>query len=334
MDNKPFFIFIWCFVLLLFPLNVFAQTVSNIRVETKSGRVVITYDLDGTWGEKYDINLAARNNNGETVIPSVLAGDVLGVSPGKTKWIWWEPQLEGRVLAGWTTVTVTATPSISNSIRMEFVLVQPGTVQMGSVEGDADERRTHSVTISNPFYIGKHEVTQKQWRDLMGTNPSKYQGDNRPVENVSWDDAQEFIRKLNEKEGATNYRLPTEAEWECAARGGSRSEGFKYAGSSNVADVAVCRENSGGETKPVGSKRANELGIYDMSGNVWEWCSDWHGPYSGSAEADPKGSSSGSSRVLRGGSFSDDGYYCRVAYRSYGNPTIRYLNFGFRCVRD
>ncbi|MDP2884253.1 MAG: formylglycine-generating enzyme family protein [Ignavibacteria bacterium] len=330
MDNKLLFVFTWCFALHLFPLNVFAQTVSNIRVEAKGGRVVITYDLDGTQGEKCDINLAAKNNNGETVTPFVLAGDVLGVSPGKNKWIWWEPQLEGRVLTGWTTVTATAIVNIG----MELVFVQPRTFQMGSDDGTEGEKPIHPVTISKPFYIGKYEVTQKQWRDVMGTNQSEYQGDNRPVENVSWDDAQEFIRKLNEKQGTGKYRLPTEAEWEFAARGGTQGHGYKFSGSSNVADVAVSSENSGDETKPVGSKRPNELGIYDMSGNVWEWCQDWYGAYGGSDELDPKGPTSGTNRVLRGGSFLNYDNYCLVALRNLSAPYARRLNVGFRCVRD
>jgi formylglycine-generating enzyme required for sulfatase activity len=226
-------------------------------------------------------------------------------------------------------------PSISNSIGMQLVLVQPGTFQMGSDDGKVEEKPVHSVTISKPFYIGKYEVTQKQWRDVMGTNPSKYQGDNRPVESVSWNDAQDFIRKLNEKEGTTKYRLPTEAEWEFAARGSTQSNGYKFAGSSNVADVAVYRENSGGETKPVGIKRPNELGIYDMSGNVWEWCWDWYDAYSSTAQSDPKGPTSGSYRVLRGASFFSLDNSCRVASRSgVGNPDGRSGIYGFRCVRD
>lgn len=230
--------------------------------------------------------------------------------------------------------------SKSDSTGMEFVLVQPGTFQMGSDDGDADEKPIHSVTISRPFYIGKYEVTQKQWRDVMGTNPSRFRGDTHPVENVSWIDALEFIQKLNEKEGTTKYRLPTEAEWEFAARGGTQSNGYKFAGSNNVADVAVYSENSGSQTKPVGSKRPNELGVYDMSGNVNEWCSDWYGAYSGSVERDPKGPSSGLGLVLRGGSFASGDDYCRVAFRYYYypnnfNPLNRYSYLvGFRCVRE
>jgi formylglycine-generating enzyme required for sulfatase activity len=230
---------------------------------------------------------------------------------------------------------VQARTSKSNSIGMEFVLVQPGTFQMGSDGIPADEKPIHLVTISKPFYVGKYEVTQKQWRDVMGTNPSRYKGDNRPVGNVSWNEAQDFIRKLNVKEGTTKYRLPTEAEWEFAARGGAQSKGHKYAGSSDVADVAVYHGNSGYESKPVGSKRPNELGIYDMSGNVWEWCSDLYGAYGSSPERDPKGPSSGTLRVKRGGSF----YLgivnsCRVTFRSNGSPNNDSDDFGFRCVQD
>lgn len=233
---------------------------------------------------------------------------------------------------------VTSLPtSVRKSIGMELVLVQPGTFQMGSDDGASNEKPIHSVTISRSFYVGKYEVTQKQWRDVMGTNPSTFQGDRRPVENVSWSDAQDFIRKLNAKERTAKYRLPTEAEWEFAARGGTQSNGYKFAGSSDVADVAVYSENSRMESKPVGSKRPNELGIYDMSGNVEEWCSDWFGTYSASSQTDPKGPDSGAFHVLRGGNFKVGGAadYCRVARRSYVDyPSYRNNGVGFRCVRD
>lgn len=228
-----------------------------------------------------------------------------------------------------SSVNTTESASISNSIDMYLVLVQPGTFQMGSDDENSDEKPIHSVTISKPFYIGKYEVTQKQWRNVMGTNPSKYRGGNRPVESVTWNDAQEFIRMLNEKEGTTKYRLPTEAEWEFAARGGMQSKGYKFAGSSNEVDVAVFDEN---ETQPVGSKKPNELGIYDMSGNVCEWCYDWYGAYTSAPQTDPAGPSSGSSRVLRGGDWSSP-YVYRVAFRYQGYPDVRETIRGFRLVR-
>ena len=164
-----------------------------------------------------------------------------------------------------------------------------------------DERPEHQVTL-NDFYIGKYEVTQALWQALMGNNPSNSKGDNLPVEEISWDDAQEFIRKLNDRTGK-NYRLPTEAEWEYAARGGSKSNGYKYSGSNNVGTVAWFDENSDGRTHPVGIKTANELGIHDMSGNVWEWVQDWFGEYSGILQANPTGPAEGSDRVVRGGSW-------------------------------
>jgi formylglycine-generating enzyme required for sulfatase activity len=159
--------------------------------------------------------------------------------------------------------------SFTNSIGMELVLVPSGTFQMGSNVDATNEKPVHEVTISKFFHIGRCEVTQSQWRAIMGNNPSKFVGDDRPVESISWNDVQNFIHKLNEKEGANKYRLPTEAEWEFAAGGGAQNWRLKFSGSDNVQDVAVFIGNSGSETHPVGSKRPNELGIFDMSGNVW-----------------------------------------------------------------
>ena len=163
-----------------------------------------------------------------------------------------------------------------------MVFVQGGSFQMGSNNGQSDEKPVHSVTVSD-FYIVKYEVTQKEWRDIMGSNPSKWKGDNLPVEKVSWDDVQTFIKKLNAKTGL-NYRLPTEAEWEYAARGGNKSNGYKYSGSNDIGSVAWYASNSGSKTHSVGQKKPNELGIYDMTGNVWEWCNDWYGDYSSSSQ--------------------------------------------------
>jgi len=193
------------------------------------------------------------------------------------------------------------------------------------------ERPAHIVTVSD-FLIGKYPVTQKQWTQVMGNNPSKFKGDNLPVETVSWNDAQAFINKLNSttKKG---YRLPTEAEWEYAARGGIESAGLKYAGNNNINDVAWHDENSGETTHPVGAKRPNELGIYDMSGNVWEWVEDRYGEYSNAAQTNPTGPSSGSTRVNRGGSWEGDAIYCRTSNRSDNTPKSRYNSLGFRLAR-
>ncbi|MDR0415020.1 MAG: formylglycine-generating enzyme family protein [Prevotellaceae bacterium] len=166
------------------------------------------------------------------------------------------------------------------------------------------------------FYIGKYEVTQKQYQNVMDTVPSYFKGNNRPVEMVSWNDAQEFIKKLNALTDK-NYRLPTAAEWEYAAREGTKKSSYEYLGSNNINEVAWYKENSGGQTHPVGQKKPNALGIYDMSGNVWEWCQDcWN--------------SSCLSRVYRGGSWCSPAKDCRVANRNTDGPGNRYIDIGFR----
>ncbi len=217
-------------------------------------------------------------------------------------------------------------------INLEMVFVEGGTFQMGSNDGEAREKPVHSVTLSD-FYIGKYEVTQKQWRVVMGNNPSYFSGcDNHPVEQVSWDDVQEFIKRLNQKTG-NNYRLPTEAEWEYAARGGNKSNEYIYSGSNSVGDVAWYNGNSGLKTHPVGQKQSNELGLSDMSGNVFEWCSDWWSEYyQSSATSNPKGPSSGSDRVFRGGSWGIGAQYCRTSIRRSCLPEGRSDFLGFRLV--
>ena len=226
-----------------------------------------------------------------------------------------------------TPTTTTATPNI------EMVFVKGGTFTMGATaeqgsDASSNEKPTHSVKLSD-YYIGKYEVTQAQWIAVMGNNPSNWKGDNLPVENVSWSDIQEFISKLNALTGK-RYRLPTEAEWEYAARGGNQSKGYKYSGSNSISDVAWHKDNSGSKTHPVGQKYPNELGVYDMSGNVWEWCQDWLGNYSSSLQTNPTGASSGSYRVLRGGSWSYIARTCRVSIRGYSKPADRYSRHGFR----
>ncbi|MDR1652963.1 MAG: SUMF1/EgtB/PvdO family nonheme iron enzyme [Prevotellaceae bacterium] len=212
----------------------------------------------------------------------------------------------------------------------EMVFVEGGTFTMGCTSeqgsdcGD-DEKPAHKIILSG-YYIGKYEVTQAQWRAVMGSNPSYFKGDNLPVESVSWDDVQDFIRKLNQQTGK-NYRLPTEAEWEFAARGGNSSRGYKYSGSNGVGSVAWY---DGNETHPVGTKQANELGIYDMSGNVWEWCSDLYGIYSSSSQTNLKSASLGLNRVSRGGSWDGRARRVRVSDRNLNAPDNRYYGLGFR----
>ena len=197
-------------------------------------------------------------------------------------------------------------------------------------ESDAwnNEKPTHEVTLSS-YYIGETEVTQALWHAVMGSNPSFRKGVNLPVEQVSWNDCQEFITKLNAITGQ-KFRLPTEAEWEFAARGGNRSKGYKYSGSNNINNVAWYDENSGSNTHPVKTQTPNELGIYDMSGNVWEWCNDRYGDYSSNAQLNPTGPSTGSYRVRRGGSWNYDAGYCRVSYRGSSSPASRDRDLGLR----
>ena len=216
-----------------------------------------------------------------------------------------------------------------NGVSFNMVNVEGGTFQMGSNDGESDEQPVHSVTLSD-YYIGQTEVTQKLWQAVMGSNPSYsgFVGAKNPVNNVSWNDCQEFISKLNRLTGG-RFRLPTEAEWEYAARGGNKSRGYKYSGSDDLGSVAWYSENSGDMVYPVGSKSPNELGLYDMSGNVWEWCSDVYDLYSSSPQTNPTGPSSGSHHVLRGGCCFGVESYCRSAERIILGSTLR-TYFGFR----
>ncbi len=227
------------------------------------------------------------------------------------------------------------TENLGNGITLDMIFVEGGTFMMGSNAGGNNEKPIHSVTLDS-FYIGKYQVTQAQWKAIMGNNPSYCQSDDLPVEYVSWDDAQEFIKKINQKFFSLGhkgkYRLLTEAEWEYAARGGNKSKGYEYSGSNDINEVAWHRDNSDRETHPVGQKKANELGVFDMSGNVWEWCEDWYDRdyYKNSHTKNPNGASNGSGRVRRGGSCYYDTYYCRVADRTGYPPTLSNYFNGFR----
>ncbi len=226
---------------------------------------------------------------------------------------------------------------VANGVAFTMVTVEGGTYTMGATaeqgdDGDTDEFPTHQVTLSG-FTIGETEVTQALWEAVMGSNHSRYSGDpQRPVDSVTWDECQEFITKLNEVTDLT-FRLPTEAEWEFAARGGNKSNGFKYAGSNTIDDVAWYEDNSGTSSHAVATKAPNELGLYDMNGNVWEWCLDWYGDYSSDAQTDPTGPASGEVRVVRGGGWPDSAYYCRVTIRGGLDPSDAFSCFGLRLAR-
>ena len=224
---------------------------------------------------------------------------------------------------------------VKDGVNVEMVKVEAGSFNMGATpEMQAPyevEKPVHRVTLTNNYYIGKYEVTQALWQAVMGSNPSHFKGDDLPVEQVSWNDCQDFISKLNAMTGK-RFRLPTESEWEYAARGGNKSRGYQYSGSYNIDDVAWYSDNSGSKTHAVGTKEPNELGIYDMTGNVWEWCQDWYGSYSGSPQTNPTGAVSGSFRVGRGGSWIYSASECRSSYRNYGTPGDRYGFLGLRLV--
>lgn len=225
---------------------------------------------------------------------------------------------------------------VKNGITIDMVKVEAGTFMMGATSEMQkpynDEKPVHQVTLTNNYYMGKYEVTQSLWQTVMGSNPSKFKGDDLPVERVSWNDCQEFISKLNSMTGR-KFRLPTEAEWEYAARGGKKSRGCQYSGSSNISKVAWYDDgNSGRKTHPVGTKQANELGIYDMTGNVLEWCQDRYSSYLSSSQTNPIGANSGSHRVRRGGSWDYAAVYCRSSYRYSDRPDRRNGDLGFRLV--
>jgi len=326
--------------------------------------VAADYDRSDYWLER-----AAREGQPDAKRVLDLMGGKTELSSSKRAQLAAEEKREReRLLAerqrgnnGGSTVTPPATGGnltfTVNGVSFTMVAVPSGTFTMGATseqgsDADSDETPTHSVTLRS-FYIGQTEVTQELWQAVMGENPSWFNGTGssrhgtshsenyginvkRPVESVSWDDCQVFIRKLNQMTGK-QFRLPTEAEWEYAARGG-RNQGYKYSGSNNIDDVAVYQDNSYNKGKSssdygphsVASKRANELGLYDMSGNVWEWCSDWYGSYSSSAQTNPTGPSSGSNRVIRGGGWGDIAGSCRVSHRCSYSPGLRSSRLGLR----
>ena len=238
---------------------------------------------------------------------------------------------ETSVNEAWTNETKTFE---ANGVSFTMIPVEGGTFTMGATsemtEPFSDEEPTHQVTLSS-YYIGETEVTQALWKAVMGSNPSGFKGDNLPVEKVSWDDCQTFISRLNSLTGK-RFRLPTEAEWEFAARSGNQSRHTQYSGSSRIDNVAWYKGNSGKKTHLVKTKQPNELGIYDMTGNVWEWCQDWYDSYSSYAQTDPTSASSGSDRVSRGGSWGDSPRFCRSSYRNCWSPWKLGTNLGLRLV--
>ncbi len=315
-----------------------AQSVSDINFYQEGKNAVITYSLD----KQADISLQVSTDGGATFSGDLrhVSGDVgKSVATGQNR-IVWDVLAERDKLVGANIVfRVSATGDkrtfTVNGVSFTMIAVRGGTFRMGATseqgsDAYSDEKPVHSVTLSD-YYIGETEVTQELWRAVMGSNPSYFEGTNLPVESVSWDDCNKFIRKLNALTGET-FRLPTEAEWEFAARGGQKSRGYKYAGSNNIKDVAWFEDNSRNKTHSVKTKMPNELGLYDMSGNVWEWCGDWFGSYGSYAQTNPVGSPSGSIRVSRGGSWGNGARRCRVSYRLSRTPGYRYRDLGLRLL--
>jgi formylglycine-generating enzyme required for sulfatase activity len=228
---------------------------------------------------------------------------------------------------------------LGGNVKLEMVLIPAGSFAMGDEHGDAEEKPVHKVAITKPFYLGKFEVTQEQWEAVMGGNPSHFKGKKNPTDRVSWEAAQEFIKKLNEKFAAsgTSFSLPTEAQWEYACRAGTSTRFGFGDGEADLSEYGWFEGNAGGKTHPVGEKKPNARGLYDMHGNVWEWCADWYdGDYFRQSPAsDPTGPTAVSSRVLRGGSWGDPAPYCRSAYRHCLPPWFCVYSYGVRvaCVR-
>jgi len=332
-------------------LGLQAQQIENVTAAQQGKNILVSYDLTASSGE-FDVSLYCSTDGGSTFGNPLysVTGDVgKSIKSGYNKQITWNVLTDREKLAGNRIVFEVRAKPINTNVNdfgIEMVFVKGGTFTMGSNDGESDEKPAHQVTLSD-FYIGKYEVTQKQWREIMGasaslSDPSRFTDcDDCPIENISWNDVQEFIKKLNQKTGKT-YRLPTEAEWEYAARGGSkpdvkrsRNSDFKYSGSNNIQKVAWFIDNSGRKTQPIGQKKPNELGIYDMTGNVDEWCSDWYGSdyYKNSPAINPKGPASGDERVVRGGAWNCNLNYCRVASRDGINPNFRHSS-GFRFAHD
>lgn len=253
-----------------------------------------------------------------------------------------------EMFRGWILIAMLIWPAVvwsepvqnyTNSIGMEFVLVAPGSFQMGSLHGETvptNETPAHRVEIDKPFYLGKYEVTQAQWEALMKNNPSHFKDPNRPVEQISWEEARQFVRKMNAKEKVKVYRLPTEAEWEYAARAGTTTRFHWGEQEQDAGRYAWYGGNAGGQTHPVGQKQPNAWGLYDVAGNVWEWCQDWYDAkyYQHSPKSNPIGPDRGMDFVVRGGGWHNAAPLLRSAIRYHDTPNGRSLLTGVRIAMD
>ena len=335
--------------------NNYRTSTGTVTVNDPINKVVVNVSLEHTFGSikipssaSMDGAMVYIDGNNVGTVPLLLQGVLTGnhaLEVKKEGYLTYEENIivhKGQTYSignkelskAPTQITITV-----NGVSFDMRRIEAGTFMMGATpemeEPNDDEKPVHQVTLTNNYYIGKFEVTQTLWEAVMDSNPSEFKGSNLPVECVSWEDCQKFIGKLNHITGK-NFRLPTEAEWEYAARGGKKSRGYQYSGSNNLSAVAWCWDNSDDRTYPVGTKQPNELGIYDMSGNVGEWCQDWYSDYSDTAQTNPKGFTSGCSRVERGGSWLlQNTMYCRSSARNSYNPEGRGPYIGLRlCLSE
>ena len=301
--------------IVLLCLSAHAQKVSNIRAEQLGQEIVVLYSLEAT--SSCEVSLLLSQDNGVTWSAPLknVSGDVGKNISGGEKQITWKVLDEQEYLVG-DKIKFKVIANGRKSFEPEMVFVEGGTFQMGNSIGNRSEKPVHSVELST-FHIGKYEVTRELWIEVMGSDLGVFRDCKQcPIDCVNWFNAQDFIKKLNARTGK-HYRLPTEAEWEYAARGGKMNCNFKYSGSDNLDEVGWYVENSFGQTHPVGSKKANYLGVYDMSGNVLEWCSDWYEEYKQVSILNPLGPIKGFDRVIRGGRWEADDESCSVSFR-YG----------------
>ena len=316
----------------------FGLSRSVVSMTVGNSRTVKVYNGSG------DYTVTAANG---TIVSTSVSGDqitVTGLKKGRTTVTVYDNVLQDSktftaiVRDPYIPVEPDQPDELDDYINATMVFVKGGSFTMGATseqgtDAYSNESPTHTVTVHS-FMMSNIEVTQRLWRKIMGNNPSTFTGDlDLPVEGVTWAQCQEFIARLNEKTGK-NYRLPTEAEWEYAARGGVKSNGYKYAGSNDIGEVAWYSGNSDNTTHIVGSKAPNELGIYDMSGNVFEWCQDWFGNYSDASQTSPTGPENGTMRIRRGGGYSSSARLCRTSYRVGWLPTAAVSLNGLRLVRD
>ncbi len=329
----------FCLIVLSISLVLYAQKPTNVSFRQENGKVIVSYTLDKN-ANFVTLHLSIDNGKTFTTPLKYVTGNVgKHVSAGACMIVWdalqeYEKLISNQVVfkvvaSSWKqTITV-------NGISFDMVLVHGGTLWMGATaeQGNdlpADEKPIHQVTC-NDFYIGQTEVTQGLWNAVMTPNANINTEPNVPMHNVTWSECQLFIKKLNELTGQ-KFRLPTEAEWERAARGGNKSRGFRYAGNNVINNVAWYEDNSNLQLHPVGEKQVNELRIYDMSGNVSEWCQDWYAPYTNQSQQDPQGPNSGTEKVIRGGNVQDEQTNCRITVRKHATPETHTAFVGFRLV--